>query len=206
MQFQRLRPLPTQRMIPFLAMILLAILSGRAAAQTLTTLWQFGIIPTDGREPTAGLVQGSDGNFYGTTEHGGRGLMFDDGGYGTVFKITPQGTLTTLYQFGSANTDGANPEAGLVQGSDGNFYGVTLHGGTNNPGLCTDFCGTAFKITPQGTLTTIWDFGNIANVNGIVDGQNPAATMVQGNDGNFYGTTIGGGTNRYNNSTCGTVF
>ena len=74
--------------------------------------------------PYAGLVQGSDGNFYGTTYDGGTN------GYGTVFKISTNGVLTSLHSFTGTN-DGANPYAGLVQGSDGNFYGTTYSGGTN---------------------------------------------------------------------------
>ena len=70
--------------------------------------------------PYAGLVQGTDGNFYGTTSEGGAN------GYGTVFKITPSGTLTTLHSFDV--TDGAYPYAGLVQATDGNFYGTTSRG------------------------------------------------------------------------------
>jgi uncharacterized repeat protein (TIGR03803 family) len=141
---------------------------------TLTTLWQFGANPTNGDNPHADLVQGGDGNFYGTTYQGGTN------GAGTVFKITPQGTLTTLWQFGGSN--GQYPYAGLVQGSDSNFYGTTYAGGTN--------FGTVFKITSEGTLTTLWDFGP-----GFAGGTLPYAGLVQGSDGNFYGTTYGGGTN-----------
>ena len=94
------------------------------SAQKLTTLYSFA--GSDGADPVAGLVQGSDGNFYGTTYGGGANNV------GTVFKITPSGTLTTLYSF--AGSDGAIPDAGLVQGSDGNFYGTTSGGGADNVG------------------------------------------------------------------------
>jgi uncharacterized repeat protein (TIGR03803 family) len=160
---------------------------------TLTTLWQFN--GSNGENPEAGLVQITDGNFYGTTAYGGTNSGVVSFGYtnslGTVFKITPQGTLTTLWQFNGAN--GAAPTAGLVQGSDGNFYGTTEAGGlTNlNNGIGN---GTVFKITAQGTLTTLWKF-NGAN------GTEPTAGLVQGSDGNFYGTTLHGGTN-----ALGTVF
>jgi uncharacterized repeat protein (TIGR03803 family) len=119
-----------------------------------------------------------DGNFYGTTFNGGA-----KGIYGTVFKITPGGVLTTLYSFCSqANcTDGSFPEAGLVQGSDRNFYGTTTQGGTNN-------FGTVFTITPNGTLTTLYSFCSESN---CTDGKLPEAGLVQGTDGNFYGTTAG---------------
>ena len=80
----------------------------------------------DGANPTAGLVQGSDGNFYGTTDC----TAAPTGDYGTVFKISTNGALTSLYSFTGGN-DGGYPVAGLVQGSDGNFYGTTYYGGTN---------------------------------------------------------------------------
>jgi len=84
-------------------------------------------------EPQAGLVLGSDGNFYGTASGGGTNAA------GTVFRISPIGSYTSLYSF--ANTpDGSIPQAGLVQGSDGNFYGTTSAGGTNS-------AGTVFKLT-----------------------------------------------------------
>ena len=154
-------------------------------AGTLTTLYQFGGLPTDGLAPSAALVQGTDGNFYGTTELGGT-----NGSNGTVFQITPAGTFTTLYQFGSLPTDGLNPAAPLLQGSDGDFYGTTASGGTNTVD------GTLFKITPAGTLTTLYQFGGVAN-----DGLGPFAGLVQPTNGLFYGTTTGGGSNND-----GTVF
>src|SRR5215831_12867854 len=99
----------------------------------------------------AGLVQGTDGNFYGTTSAGGVSNK------GTVFKITPWGVLTTLHSF--SGNDGAGPN-GLVQGTDGNFYGTTLEGGTDSdcPYVFYDGCGTVFKITTAGTLTTLYSF------------------------------------------------
>ena len=135
----------------------------------------------DGGEPAAGLALGNDGNFYGTTYSGG------SNGVGVVFRITAQGTLSTLWQF-SGGSDGGQPEAGLVQGIDSNFYGTTYSGGTNDN-------GTVFKITPQGTLSTLWQFS------GGIDGWEPEAGLVQGIDSNFYGTTSYDGT-----KTMGTVF
>ena len=148
-----------------------------------TPLWQFNGF--NGQEIFAGLVQGGDGNFYGTTQQGGLTNLNGGLGLGTVFKITSQGTLTTLYQFGGLATDGTDPVDALVQCSDGDFYGTTEGGGTNN-------YGTVFKITSQGTLTTLWQFSDLAT-----DGAYPVAGLVQGSDGNFYGTTINGGTNKY---------
>jgi len=101
-----------------------------------------------GGEYAAALVQGTDGNFYGTVLEGG---TFN---HGTVFKITPSGTLTTLHNF--SFTDGILP-SGLVQASDGNFYGTTPEGGTNSclSGGTNYGCGTLYKITPSGTVTTL---------------------------------------------------
>jgi uncharacterized repeat protein (TIGR03803 family) len=216
-----------------LVIILLAV-AGRtfhATAQTLTTLYSFTGDP-DGGQPNAGLVQDSDGNFYGTTTgigSSGNGTVFkisptatlttlyaftggadggapyasltqsgdgnfygttsgnETGGNGTVFKISPAGTLTTLYTF-TGGADGSYPQGGLAQGSDVDFYGTT-----------SDFMatgnGTVFKISPAGTLTTLYTF------TGGADGAEPLATLVQGSDGNFYGTTSVGGTNG-----AGTVF
>jgi len=146
----------------------------------LTSLYSF-TGTNDGANPYASLVQGSDGNFYGTTETGGTNNL------GAVFKITTNGVLTSLYSFEGTN-DGTNPHAGLVQGSDGNLYGTTGSGGTNN-------LGAVFKITTNGVLTSLYSF------EGTNDGANPYAPLVQGSDGNFYGTTEAGGTN-----DLGTVF
>jgi uncharacterized repeat protein (TIGR03803 family) len=110
---------------------------------TLTTLYSFCTLTNcaDGEYPEAGLIQASDGNFYGTTFRGGANSLA-----GTVFKLTPGGTLTTLYSFCSLTNcaDGEGPMAGLIQASDGNFYGTTFFG-----------YGTVFKITPGGMLTTL---------------------------------------------------
>jgi uncharacterized repeat protein (TIGR03803 family) len=102
--------------------------------------------------------------------------------------MTPQGVLTTLYSFCSnfSCTDGADPAGGLVQGTDGNFYGTTSEGGTNGSGTLG---GTIFMITPQGNLTTLYNFCSQAN---CADGTDPEGPPVQGTDGNFYGTTSGG--------------
>jgi uncharacterized repeat protein (TIGR03803 family) len=149
---------------------------------------------TDGKFPQAAVVQAAGGNFYGTTHSGGANNQ------GTVFKITPSGTLTTLYSFCSQTscTDGKNPQAALVQATDGNFYGTTYLGGANTTD-CGDGCGTVFKITPSGTLTTLYSF---CSQSGCTDGRYPVAGLVQATNGNLYGTTLDGGAN--NNE--GTVF
>ncbi len=165
---------------------------------TLTTVYAFcsQMNCADGTEPSGPLVQGSDGNFYGTTQGGGvTNPPCYQYGCGTVFKITPSGVLTTLYTFCSQPncTDGSVPLGGLVQGSDGNFYGTTYSGGSN--GLAF---GTVFKITPGGTLTTIYNF---CHQSGCPDGNSPYAGLVNGADGNFYGTTSQGGGGSNNGGT-----
>jgi len=143
-------------------------------AGKLTTLYSFcqQANCADGAGPYSGLVQATDGNFYGTT------AAFGANGEGTVFKITPTGKLTTLHSFCSGCPDGANPLAGLIQASDGDLYGSTASGGSNNG-------GTVFKITLGGTLT------RLASLYGI--GASPYAALIQATDGNFYGTTLYGG-------------
>jgi uncharacterized repeat protein (TIGR03803 family) len=160
---------------------------------TLTTLHSFcsegGSLCTDGADPQSGLVEGRDGNLYGTMAHGGA----NDGG--TVFKITPTGTLTTLYSFCAEEkcTDGEIPAASLIQAPDGNFYGTTFFGGDGD-------WGTIFKITPTGTLTTVYRF-HCVNYSTCPEGANPGAGLIRATDGNFYGTTEIGGADR-----SGTVF
>ena len=141
----------------------------------LTTLYSF-TGDADGADPWGGLVQGTDGNFYGTTEVGG---LYG----GTVFRITPTGTLTTLHRF-NGGSDGAYPVGSLIQGADRNFYGTTFQGGTNGSG------GTVFKVDTNGNVTILHQFG-------AGDGANPVAGLVQGWDGNLYGTTEIGGLGGY---------
>src|ERR1022692_4125687 len=156
-------------------------------AQTFTTLHSFD--NTDGASPNAALVQGTNGDFYGTTSD------FVGPGHGTVFKITPGGALTTLYSFcsQSACTDGEYPYAGLIEAASGDFYGTTSQGGAGSPAY-----GTIFRITPSGTLTTLYSF---CSQSACADGEQPFAGLVQGTDGDFYGTTAAGGANGY-----GTIF
>lgn len=163
---------------------------------TMTTLHSFAALSsgtnTEGAVPYAALVQAGDGNFYGTCSEGGTN------GTGTVFKIAASGTFTTLYAFSSdgagTNADGSHPLSALIQGSDGAFYGATFHAGANGT-------GTIFKITSGGTLTTLYAFSAFSKTYTNSDGANPYAGLVQGNDGNFYGTTYDGGANQE-----GTVF
>src|SRR5579871_4459073 len=115
---------------------------GDASGQALITLYNFGGVTNDGASPAGALVQGIDSNFYGTTSSGGTNAD------GTVFRITPQGTLTTLHSF--RGSDGASPEGALVQGNDGYFYGTTSIGGPD--------AGTVFRISNQGTFTNLYQF------------------------------------------------
>jgi|HubBroStandDraft_1064217.scaffolds.fasta_scaffold03550_2 uncharacterized repeat protein (TIGR03803 family) len=154
----------------------------KIVGNTLTTLYSFCPPPytcTDGESPSASLLQASDGNLYGTTVEGGAY------GYGTIFKITPSGGLTTFHSFNDA--DGYQPYGTLIQATDGNFYGTTSLGGANG-------YGTVFKITLGGMLTTLHSFN-------LTDGYAPTAGLVQATNGNFYGTTYGGGASGF-----GTVF
>jgi uncharacterized repeat protein (TIGR03803 family) len=128
---------------------------------------------TNGNSPSAtpyGVVQESDGNFYGAARSGGTN------DYGTLFKMTPTGSLTSLCSFtGSSGAFPGEYAASLIVGSDGNFYGTTGAGGANGD-------GTLFKMTPSGIFTTLCSF-NDTNGKGVYSG------VVQGTDGNFYGTS-----------------
>jgi uncharacterized repeat protein (TIGR03803 family) len=140
----------------------------------LTTLHSFD--GTDGGFATGGLVQATNGNFYGTTQTGG--ANGDPGG--TVFKITPSGKLTTLYSFclQTGCTDGWSPYAGLVQATDGSFYGTTEYGGDGGPNGSPG--GTVFKITPSGRLTTLYSFYSQSHCS---DGETPLAGLIQATSG-----------------------
>ena len=154
------------------------------AAQTFTTLHSFQ--GADGANPFAGLVQGADGSLYGTTIDGGAY------GSGNVFRISPSGKLTSLYDFCAqpSCTDGQFPVSTLVMGLDGEFYGTTQNGGTYN-------YGTVYKISSSGVLTTLHSFD-------IIDGVSPYGTLLLASNGNFYGTTNEAGA--CTAGGCGTVF
>jgi len=149
-------------------------------AQTFSTLVSFD--GTNGSSPFMSLVQGFNGNYYGTTLGGGAG------GGGTVFELTSEGSLTTIYNFCAKTNcaDGSWPAAPLVETVNGTFWGVTGLGGAHN-------YGTIFKVSATGSLVTVHSFDN-------TDGAYPVGLML-GRDGNFYGTTYGGGL-----SSAGTVF
>jgi uncharacterized repeat protein (TIGR03803 family) len=148
----------------------------------------FAGAPNDGANPYAGLIRDHAGNFYGTTVIGGPTNL------GTVFKIDTTGKETVLYSF-QGITDGANPQGSLLIDATGNLYGTTSAGGTMNATFCPSGCGTVFKLDASGNETIIH------SSEGFPDGTTPVTGMILGSDGNFYGTTVDGGT-----SNTGTIF
>lgn len=148
------------------------------SASTLEVIKALGGADT-GQNPQGSLLKSDDGLFYGTTRNGGRY------GYGTIYRISADGTLTTLVNFNDMN--GRYPESGLVMRADGNFFGTTTYGGSGGN-------GTIFKLTPSGIFSTIVSFNG-------PNGNQPSGKLTAGSDGNIYGTTSGGGSHNY-----GTVF
>lgn len=136
---------------------------------TLTVLHNFSY--SDGGNPYSPPIQASDGNFYGTTEAGGTGS-------GTVYKITPAGAFTSLHSFSFSEC--ATPIAPLIQGTDGSFYGVCESGGVAGGD------GSVFRLTASGAVSVLYSFD-------FTHGSHPNGALIQGSDGNFYGTTSGGG-------------
>ena len=155
---------------------------------TVTTLYNFGSCKApcqDGVQPRTPPVEGTDGNFYGTTGNSNDGI--NDG---VAYKLTSAGKFSTIYVFPFGGTAGYNPQAPLIQGTDGNLYGTTSSGGITLSSTCwgsTDSCGTVFKMTTGGKVTTIYKFDQ-------THGAGPLSPVIQGTDGNFYGTTSAGGT------------
>jgi uncharacterized repeat protein (TIGR01451 family) len=143
----------------------------------LTTIFSFD--DTNEVAPLGGLVQGRDGDFYGTTGFGGTNL-----GRGTIFKITTNGVLETLFTFHF--TDGGKPSGKLIFGNDGNLYGTTGFGGSTTNDPAGSGLGTVFQITTNGAFISLVQFQG-------TNGSNPHAPLVLGNDGNLYGTTALGG-------------
>jgi uncharacterized repeat protein (TIGR03803 family) len=185
--------------LPIIALAALALASIQPAkAQTLTPLHDFVQYPTgDGLAPQAGLVRDAYGNLYGTTFYGGAHGFTSAGYYsygpGTVFKVTPSGTENLVYSFGAmvnasggGYADGAFPASDLVIDREGNLYGTTEMGGSNN-------MGTVFKITKSGVETVLHNFA-------CTDGAFPIGGLVmEGKD--LYGTASEGGAN----ATCATT-
>ena len=165
---------------------------GIIAGGALTTLASFA--GSNGSEPGA-LIVGSDGSLYGTTLEGGSSRNCTTG-CGTVFKVSAQGRLITLASFDG--THGSEPSGALAEGANGDLYGTTYLGGTSDN--CGGGCGTVFRISPTGQITTVINFDRTSN------GARPRFGLVPGSDGNFYGTTEWGGTATVCGNGCGTVF
>ena len=159
--------------------VLLLSFAGTIQAQTMRALYGFTL--AKGAQPYASLIRDASGNLYGTTAAGGAY------GYGTVFKVKPSGAETVLYSF-TGGADGANPYAGLIQDTQGNFYGTTQQGGAYN-------YGTVFMLSATGTQNVLYSF------TGGADGAFPYAALIADAEGTFYGTTQQGGDAGY-----GTVF
>jgi uncharacterized repeat protein (TIGR03803 family) len=175
----------TRRHLPYaVAVLVFSMAAVVSSAQTYTVLYNFQGFPGGGGNPLTAMFQATDGNLYGTTSSGG--MLNADG---TLFKTTPSGKLTTLYDFCNSLpcTDGDVPDS-LLQAVDGNIYGLTTYGGV---GKCA--CGTFFQLTSSG-ITTLASFKQVS-------GADPKGQMVQATDGNFYGTTAALGRDYY-----GTVF
>lgn len=155
-----------------------------SSSGVLTTQYDFGtcVYPcNEGTYPISPPIEGSDGNYYGTVPNTITGYNF-----GVVYKLTSAGKYSTLYAFDG--TLGYNPEAPLMQATDGNLYGTTALGGKTVTSCYgpNGSCGTVFKITTGGKLTTIYEFDQ-------THGAGPLGPVIQGTDGNFYGTTSAGG-------------
>ena len=168
--------------------LVLVIAAGVVQAQTFSVLYNFGSNSSDPSKPAySGIIaQGRDGNLYSTAPAGGTCC-------GALFQITPAGKVKNIHNFTGNNKDGAFPQGGVTLGSDGNFYGTTYEGGSVT-------AGAVFKVTPNGTYTTLYSF------TGGKDGAYPYAPPVEGNDGNFYGTTTEGGNTVKCGSGCGTIY
>ena len=183
---------PTFSLLARVALVLagLVVFLTHADGQALTIFHNFqdGSVANDGAQISSGLIYGTDGNLYGSTYNGG-----DSGSEGCVFNITPAGVVTILHSFGDGSiaNDGNHSRNTLLQASDGNFYGVATFGGVNNSGV-------VFKVTLQGVTSVLHYFtdGSVAN-----DGAFPDSNLVEGSDGNFYGTTDAGGT-----ASAGTIY
>lgn len=150
-----------------------------ARSGTQTTLYSF-TSGADGTDSTFPMLLDAAGNLYGTTTTGGAH------GDGTVFKLDPSGTKTTLHDFDQSKADGRSPTA-LAWDAHGNLYGTTLYGGTNKEGII-------FKLTPSGST---WTETILHSFTGAGDGRQPSGNIALDDAGNLYGATLNGGTSHY---------
>jgi uncharacterized repeat protein (TIGR03803 family) len=148
----------------------------------------------DGANPRSGFVMDDAGNMYGTTQIGG--VCNNALGFGTVYKLTPSGTVSLLYIF-QGGADGENPVGNLAADGQGDLYGAASGG---DPNGCSGGCGLVFRVTPQGAKTDAYAF------RGGADGQWPYGDVIIDTGGNIYGTTLSGGGSGCNGQGCGTVF
>lgn len=173
--------IPLLRILPLAALLLVRPMD---AAPVFETVTEFETPP---RNPMGSLVLAGDGNYYGTSSDGGRS------GFGTVFRVTPGGVRTTVVDFTgtSGSRPGSAPVTGLTLAADGSLLGTTSSGGAD------DF-GTVFKVTTAGVFTQLVSFTGIS---GVAKGSAPSGELLLHSDGNFYGTTAGGGAGEF-----GTIF
>lgn len=176
-------------------------------------LHEFGPDRRQGMTPVGSLVEGRDGNFYGATTNGGTSVCFlKPLGCGTLFRVSPAGEHRMLHSFGPEPELGLSPNGHLIEGDDGNFYGMTSGGGDLNCGPFTQGmtrpdtpvrgCGTLFQMSPDGVVTRLHAFGSVQ-----ADGALPQGGLIRGPDGAFYGTTYVGGRGKCSQPRgCGTVF
>lgn len=150
----------------------------RAGAVTVLHSFQGGTL--DGSAPNASLAVTADGTIYGTTKGGATNPATGES-WGVAFRLNPaDGTYAVVHKF--AAVDGVNPQGGLIQATDGKFYGVANEKGPQGS-------GTVFRLGPRGKLTVIHAFA-------FSDGYEPKATLLQAQDGRLYGTTqLGGSAN-----------
>jgi uncharacterized repeat protein (TIGR03803 family) len=178
--------------LALVAILVTAVFTGSAQAQTFTLLYTF-TGGADGGDPIGGLIMDPQGNLYGTTAEGGNPACLH--GCGTVFKLDPAGNETVLYSFTGTGMDGSFPSATLVRDLQGNLYGTTQIGGTLG-------FGTVFKVGPTGAETILYSFTRAADGGGPVFG-----ALIMDDQGNLYGTTAEGGDLACNGGRgCGTVF
>ncbi len=182
---------PANRLRVTCMVVVICVFTTLAAHAQLSEIYQLPNTLVLGNDPQyVTLIQATDGNFYGTTYGGGVDAETCSNYVlcgGTIFKITSSGSFTSLYTFCSSTgcPDGRSPQAGLVQANDGNFYGTTYAGGTNNQ-------GTIFRFTPQGALTTLHSFCDPPNTCSPNDGAGPVGTLIQASNGALFGTTNAG--------------